>query len=378
MRIIRHRLNNRIANAAVMVVLCVLLVGLIPIRAVLAAGMEVDLPYKQTWTNESGRKVSNTFGYRMTAADAKSPMPAESSDGAYDFSLKGSESGSKTLHFAFSTPGYYHYTVSPTTDGLSKHYTYRPPVYDVMIMVVNGSSGLQIGAMTIEDSARAQSGDKAKFGALEYQAEYRYEKKPKPPNKPEPQESTPASSPGPGRTTPAPAGGATWTPEPQTPEDPGEVEPVTPQGGDDPEPDGPGIDLEGEDYWALLNLILMILTVIIALIDGILYFRDPDDEEDEEESENGKSSGQARSGTETEDDEEDDNVRKHGLIRILALIVAVISIIVFFLTEDMRLPMEWVDEYTIWMIILFIIEIILAFLSRKTRPDDEEDEEQIE
>ena len=62
-------------------------------------------------------------------------------------------------------------------------------------------------------------------------------------------------------------------------------------------------------------------------------------------------------------------------MRILALIVAIISIIVFFLTEDMRLPMEWVDEYTIWMVILFIIEIILAFLSRKTWDEEDEDEE---
>lgn len=362
MRIIRHRLNNRIANAAVMVVLCVLLVGLIPIRDVLAAGMEVNLPYQQTWTNKSGRKAANTFSYRMTAADANSPMPAESSSGIYDFSLTGTTSGNQTLHFAFSKPGYYHYTVTPTTGGLSKYYTYKPPVYDVMIMVVNGASGLQIGAMTIEDSARAKSGDKAKFAALVYNASYKYKTK-KPPSRPQ---------------TPTHAGGT--APEPESGEYPDGYDPGTPEvtpgvTPGDPEPAKPGIDIEGEDYWALLNLILMILTVIIAIFDVILYFHDPDD--DEEEDEEGKTNaGRSGAGAEEQaEDDESDDVKKHGLIRILALIVAIISVIVFFLTEDMRLPMEWVDEYTIWMIILFVIEVILAFLSRKTEEDEDDEEE---
>ncbi len=377
MRIIRHRLNNRIANAAVMVVLCVLLVGLIPIRAVHAAVMEVSLPYEQTWTNDSGRKVSNTFDYRMTAADGASPLPEESSGGSYDFSLTGNANGKKELHFAFSRPGYYHYKVTPVTGSMSEHYSYDAPEYDVMIMVINDTGGMRVGAMTIEDSVRAESGDKAKYAALQYSASYYYEnpEKPEKPEKPqEPSEPQQPSQPQQTARSGGDPGLAAFYEEYDEPEtdEKGKADDII----EEPEPQQPGIDLEDEDYWALLNLILMILTVLIALIDGILYFHDPDDDDEEDQKEQGgNSSADAQGGGQTED-EESEEVRKHGLIRLLALIVAIISIIVFILTEDMRLPMEWVDEYTIWMIILFIIEIILAFLSRKTRPDDEEGDEE--
>ena len=129
-------------NLVLAILVFILLTGLIPVRDVLAAGMEVSLPYEQTWSNDSGKTVDNTFDYRMTAADAKSPMPAESSGGTYDFSITGETSGKKVLHFAFGRPGYYRYKVTPMTSGLSDRYTYEPQEYDLTIMVVNGDGGL--------------------------------------------------------------------------------------------------------------------------------------------------------------------------------------------------------------------------------------------
>lgn len=324
MRIIRHRLNNRISSAAVMLVLCVLLVGLIPLRVAYAADMEVSLPYEQTWSNDSGKKVNNTFTYQMTAADAKSPVPAEASGGVYTFQLDGTEKGSKVLHFSFSGPGYYHYTIKPLTTGLAREYTYDPPEYTLMIMVINGSSGLEVGAMTLQDK------DLAKYPALIYEASY----------------EAPRRNAGPGDGAggnPAGGGGAV------VPEDIPDQEPpaVIP----DPEP--PKDLIPDVDYWALLNLILLVLTILVAVTDGVLYFRNPRDKYGEEYG-----------------DDEDEEVKRHGIPRILAFIAAVAACILFVFTEDITEPMIWVDEYTIWQLLLFIATVILSMLSKKEFDED--------
>ena len=134
---------------------------------------------------------------------------------------------------------------------------------------------------------------------------------------------------------------------------------VPPEAIPDPEPPR-GILPEPED-WALLNLILMVLTVIVALLDGILYFRNPRDKYgDEYEYE--------------DEDDEDEEVRRHGLLRIVAFITAIASVILFFLTEDITDPMIWVDEYTLWMLLLFIATVILSMLSKKEYEEEESEQ----
>ena len=335
MRIERHRLNNRIANAAVMLVLCILLVGLIPLQTVFAAGIEVDLPYEQTWSNNSGKAVNNTFRYELTAADAKSPAPDEASGGSYILKLTGSEKGQKTLHFSFSKPGYYHYSIKPLVTGLPDPYSYDPPDYYLMIMVVNGDSGLEVGAVTIQDK------DLAKYPALVYEASYTV-------IKPDPDDPDPGGGGGPGGGAAGGGGvaqGGTITGT--TIDDPEPPTTIT-----DPEP--PKSILPEVDDWALFNLILMVLTVIIALADGILYFKKPTDKYGEEY------------------DDEDEEIKRHGTARILAIITAILAIVLFFLTEDITLPMVWVDEYTLWQLLLFVATAILTMLSKKETNEEEE------
>ena len=315
MRIVRHRLSNR-ACGAVLTVLMVLLVGLVPIQSVFAA-TGVSIPYKQTWKNNSGSNVSNTFEYRLTSVDG-APLPGGSSGDYYSFTAKGNEEGTLELNFNFSKPGYYKYKVKQYVAEKKKNYKYDNNTYDLMIMVINKDSGLGVGAITIEDS------EGKKYTKLPFTVEYG--------KKSEPSGSKKAT----------PSGG-------------GEVEPVEPE---PPEPDipeptpvPPGPLPPGIDYWALLNLILMLLTVLVALINALMYFRNPRDEYGEEY--------------------EDEEVKKHGTARIIAIVLAIISIIVFFLTEDMRLPMEWVDEYTIWMLILFVATVIVVMMSKKEADDDD-------
>ena len=345
MRIIRHTLNNRIWGA-VLIVLSILLVGLIPIRNVYAASHEVEIPYRQTWANVSGQTVNESFEYRLTALDG-APLPDEATGEFYQFELKGNDSGVIKLHFPFTKPGYYKYLVSSYIQNRDSDYTYDERSYELMIMVTNAENGLGISAMTIQDESLA------KYAELPFSVAYNVG----PPDPGAEDDTEDDTTPGttPGRTTPAGngragaaggtgAGTGTGTGIPNT-ETPAAIEnPQTPR----------GIFDEPED-WALLNLILMILTIIIAFADGLLYFTKPTD----------------KYGDEYEDEEVD--VKRHGFPRIMAIVAAIISVILFFLTEDMTDPMILVDEYTVWMLILFIATAILTMMSKKETDQDQDD-----
>ena len=351
MRIIRHTLNNRI-RGAVLIVLSILLVGLIPIRNVYAASHEVEIPYRQTWTNVSGQTVNESFEYRLTALDG-APLPDEATGEFYQFELKGNDSGVIKLHFPFTKPGYYKYLVSSYIQNRNSDYTYDEKSYELMIMVTNAENGLGISAMTIQDESLA------KYPELPFSVAYNVGP-PDPGGTPDPgvdndtaEDRTPGTTrdrtgnAGNGRAGAARGTGAgtgIGIPNPETPA--AIEEPHTPL----------GIFEEPED-WALLNLILMILTIIIAFADGLLYFTKPTD----------------KYGDEYEDEEVD--VKRHGFPRIMAIVAAIMSVILFFLTEDMTDPMIWVDEYTVWMLILFIATAILTMMSKKETDQDQDDME---
>lgn len=110
-----------------------------------------------------------------------------------------------------------------------------------------------------------------------------------------------------------------------------------------------------EGNWALINLIAAICSVIIALI--LLFIKKKKENEEEKYT-----------------DEEKNDILLMRIIKILSIIFAIISIILFILTEDMTLPMELTDKWTFIMLILFVIEIINFFIV-KTHSKQNEDEE---
>jgi C4-dicarboxylate transporter len=89
---------------------------------------------------------------------------------------------------------------------------------------------------------------------------------------------------------------------------------------------------------------------------------------DEEEDENGEKIKKS------EDEEDEDNIKKHGFARLLSLVPAVGSIITFILTENMKNPMVLTDKWTFLMVVMALANVVLAFLSRKTKKDNEEEE----
>ena len=118
----------------------------------------------------------------------------------------------------------------------------------------------------------------------------------------------------------------------------------------------PEVPLARPGAWALINLICSILTCITGLGMGITYLRKHDEAIDEGEEEIRR----AYVG----DDEEEEEVNKRKASKFTGIIPAVGSVILFCLTEDMRLPMRFVDKWTIWMVLILLVNLLMAYLTR--------------
>ena len=122
-------------------------------------------------------------------------------------------------------------------------------------------------------------------------------------------------------------------------------------------------------YWALINLICAILTVLFGLLLLISkrHKSEDDDEEDDDETKQQT----------TDDDEDKEQEKKRGLFtRVLAVLIAILSVVFFLVTEDLSLPWTWTDQWTIWMVVIGLVQIVVFFVGRKWKNvDDDEDEE---
>ena len=75
--------------------------------------------------------------------------------------------------------------------------------------------------------------------------------------------------------------------------------------------------------------------------------------------------------------EDDESVmKKKLLVRLAGLIPAFAAIIVFFLTEDMSLPMTMVDKWTILMIVILAIQVGVGIFAKLRDNDDEEEDDE--
>ena len=104
--------------------------------------------------------------------------------------------------------------------------------------------------------------------------------------------------------------------------------------------------------WALINLLAALITIIIGFVLIVIYIMNK--------------------AKQSEEDSEETEYKNHGIKRIISVVIGIISIIIFFLTENTNLPMEWIDKWTLLMIIILIINIIIAILSQKKEKEVEE------
>lgn len=116
----------------------------------------------------------------------------------------------------------------------------------------------------------------------------------------------------------------------------------------------------GNAHWALVNLILTVVGMLVALITLIAFF--------------------VRKKEDTEEDENGEEVvvqeyKKHGGLKVLSALVAIVSVIVFIITENMRLPMAFVDKWTILMAILFVGQLLVTIIGRRRKKEDDDEED---
>ena len=122
-----------------------------------------------------------------------------------------------------------------------------------------------------------------------------------------------------------------------------------------------------EKFWALINLICAIVTVLFGLLLLISKrHKNKDDEEDDE----------TKDQTTTNEDESKEQEKKRGLFtRVLAVLIAILSVVFFLVTEDMSLRWTWTDQWTIWMVVIGFVQIVVFFVGRKWKNVDDEDEQ---
>ena len=122
-------------------------------------------------------------------------------------------------------------------------------------------------------------------------------------------------------------------------------------------------------YWALINLICAIVTVLFGLL--LLISKRHKDEDDEEEDDETKQQAT------TNEDEEQEQEKKRGLFtRVLAVLIAIVSVVFFLVTEDLSLPWTWTDQWTIWMVALGLVQIVVFFVGRKWKNVDNDDDDE--
>ena len=120
-------------------------------------------------------------------------------------------------------------------------------------------------------------------------------------------------------------------------------------------------------YWALINLICAILTVLFGLL--LLISKRHKDEDDDEEDDETKQ--------QTNNDEEKEQEKKRGLFtRVLAVLIAIVSVVFFLVTEDLSLPWTWTDQWTIWMVVIGLVQIVVFFVGRKWKNVDNDDDDE--
>ena len=102
----------------------------------------------------------------------------------------------------------------------------------------------------------------------------------------------------------------------------------------------------GDGSWALVNLILTVLGVFAGIWFLISYFFGSKDEDRDKDSE-----------------EHESRRRRRLTFRILNAIVAMIAVVLFLLTQDLSLPMAYVDNWTILHVIIAVLQLVLIALA---------------
>jgi pilin isopeptide linkage protein len=326
--------------------------GIIPVTdAVVSADSNeiktISIPYTQSYDADSTR-TDDTFKYQIVPVDG-APAPMDCVNGVYYFIVKAKPNGQKVtgtveLRIPFSKSGEYKYNISSFVDEPKEGFKYDNTVYTAHVYVRDS------GNTQVVLTAKGSSGKKA---ALDFSSSY----------------SAKAAA-DTERTASSPDGN-------------GKVEKIKKQKNGNPDQtaqndnngnnandnnanptanDNTNDDANAEDepttfeklrdavlpkadpnrtYWSLVNLIALILTVLM----GAILF------------------GRYMGRIDTDRDEY--IIRREGKLRLMGIIPAVVTAVVFFSTEDFGDKMGLYDEWTPFMVIATIVQIAICVIVYK-------------
>ena len=157
---LRGRILKRgLAIAAVFA--ATLLLGRTPVMA--ADSVTATIPVSQTYSekNKIPSDLNRTFKYLFKAEDSSNPMPSESTNGSYSFSL--SSTASKKLTITYTNTGVYKYTLKQSIpDKKISRMTYDDRIYNITVSVKKSGSGL-VTEIYINENGTSYKTDSAKF-----------------------------------------------------------------------------------------------------------------------------------------------------------------------------------------------------------------------
>ncbi|MDR1087732.1 MAG: InlB B-repeat-containing protein, partial [Coriobacteriales bacterium] len=129
----------------------------------------------------------------------------------------------------------------------------------------------------------------------------------------------------------------------------------------------------GTPAWALLNLILTVIGAILSIFFLALYLnkrRRKESEEDVEERRRRSIEAQMHSDQYEEEPETD---KKRLVWRVIAILLAIVALFLFILTEDVRLPMVLIDHWTIAHVVIMVVQIVCWIVASRRKKRNEED-----
>ena len=119
--------------------------------------------------------------------------------------------------------------------------------------------------------------------------------------------------------------------------------------------------------WAVVNLVLAVLGVVLVVL-KFLFVLLAKRKRDEHKNKQGNVVVEERK-----------QFKMSSLLWLIAAVVlAVVGIAIFFLTENTSLSMGWVDKWTIVNAIIFIVEILAITLTFKQKKNNDNDENEKE
>ena len=107
-----------------------------------------------------------------------------------------------------------------------------------------------------------------------------------------------------------------------------------------------------KDHWALINLIAAIGSVLFGLLLLLSKNKKDNDNEDEDAT------------------DEEGTQKRNKVWKVVSLVDAIIAVVVFVLTENMKQPMVLVDKWTMLMILFTLISIVSFAFGRKYHEED--------